>query len=72
MPQNMLLTFSSYINTYCKHDKLLLESNIELLNKIKDIDTNKLVKITLKIINEFQKLKNKSDIIYDTLYNKTK
>jgi hypothetical protein len=71
MPQNMLLTFSSSINVYCKHDKLLLESNIELLNKI-NIDTNKLVKITLKIINEFQKLKNKSDVIYDTLYNKTK
>jgi hypothetical protein len=72
MPQNMLLTFSSSINVYCKQDKLLLESNIELLNKIKDIDTNKLVKISLKIINEFQKLKNKSDVIYDTLYNKTK
>ena len=72
MSRNILLTFTSSINAYCERYKPLLEFNIELLNKIKDIDTNKLVKITLKIIDEFKKLNNKTDNIFDTLYNKTK
>jgi hypothetical protein len=73
MPQDILLSFSSYITVYCRNDNLLLKSNIDILNKIKDIkinDTKKLVKITSNITNEFKKLEEKSDIIYDSLYKK--
>ena len=73
MQQDILLSFSSYITVYCRNDNLLLKSNIDILNKIIDIkikDIKKLVKITSNITNEFKKLEEKSDIIYDLLYKK--
>ena len=75
MPQDILLSFSSYITVYCRNDNLLLKSNIDILNKIKDIklkniNIKNLIKITSNITNEFKKLNKKSDIIYNSLYKK--
>jgi hypothetical protein len=61
MSTDTILNFVSTISVYIKSDSVKLNSNLDKLNKIKTINTIKIVKITNKIIGEFEKLKIKSD-----------
>lgn len=61
MSHHILLNFVSSISTYTKSDSSLLNNNLDKINKIKTINANNIIKITNKIIKEFEKLKIKSD-----------